>query len=118
MTKNTSSTRYFSSEQERSVAKKLNGSATSSSGSGHFRKGDVVCKDSSLLVECKCVMSPKKSISIKKEWIDKNKEEAFETRLFNQAICINFDPGGENYFLINERLMSFLTEKLEEENQN
>lgn len=118
MTKNTSSTRYFSSEQERSVAKKLNGYASPSSGSGNFRKGDVVCKNSSLLIECKCVMSPKKSVSIKKDWIDKNKEEAFATGLFNQAICIDFEPNGENYFLINERLMEFLTEKLEEENKN
>lgn len=113
--KNTDSTRFYSDLQEKSVCKLINASQTSNSGAGHFSKGDVVKKDASLLVECKTTLSPKNSVSIKKEWILKNKQEAFSNRLSNQAIAINFEPEGENYFIINERLFKFLVDKLTEE---
>ena len=112
---NTESTRYYSSAHEQSVAKELGGTANSSSGSGHFQKGDVIQYAASLLVECKCTMTPKSSVSIRKECIEKNKEEVFSTRLSNSAVCINFEPGGDNYYLINSKLMKFLVEKLIEE---
>ena len=79
-------------------------------------KGDCHQKEASLLIECKTVETDKKSISIKKEWIDKNKEEAFYQRLNNTCIAFNFGPNQENYFVINEKLMKFLVEKLVEEN--
>ena len=116
MNKNENSTRYYSDMQEKAVCKVVNGQQTSNSGAGRFRKGDVINRDASLLTECKTVMSKKDSISIKKDWIDKNKEEAFSQQLFNSCIAINFEPQGPNYFLINEKLMKFLVEKLEEDN--
>lgn len=116
MTNNKESTRYYSSRQEAKVAKEIHGSTTPSSGSGNFKKGDVVSSNASMLVECKCSMSPKDSFSIKKEWIAKNKEEAFSMRLCNQAIAINFEPDGENYYLIDTKLMRFLIDKLIEDN--
>ena len=61
-------------------------------------------------------MSEKSSMSIKKEWIDKNREEAFENRLFNTCVCFNFGPEAENFYVIDSKLMKFLVEKLEEEN--
>lgn len=67
MTKNKESTRYYSSKQEQNVAKVLGGVPNSSSGSGHFRKGDVIIKRSSTLCECKTLMEDKNSFSIKKE---------------------------------------------------
>lgn len=115
MTKNNESTRYFSSRQEQSVAKLLGGYANSSSGSGLFSKGDVVIKDASLLVECKTCVIPKESFSIKKDWITKNKEEAFAMRLDNQCVAFNFGPDMPNYFVIDEKLMAFLVDKLREE---
>lgn len=118
MTKNKESTRYYSSKQEQSVAKALGGIPNSSSGSAHFRKGDVVIKRSSLLAECKTLMEDKNSFSIKKEWIDKNKEETFAMRLDNSCIAFNFGPDQPNYYVINEKLMKFLVEKLEEEYDN
>lgn len=118
MTKNKESTRYFSSKQEQYVAKLLGGQNNSSSGSGHFRKGDVIQKDASLLIECKTTMEEKQSFSIKKEWIDKNKEEAFAMRLDNTCVVFNFGPDKENYFVINEKLMKFLVEKLKEDYDN
>ena len=37
-------------------------------------------------------MTEKESVSVKKEWINKNKEEAFSLRLQNYCVCINFGP--------------------------
>lgn len=115
MSKNPDATRTFSDAHEKSICKALGGRQNSNSGAGHFAKGDVVIPTASLLVEAKCCMSEKKSVSVKKEWIDKNKDEGFATGLYNQAVCINFQPNGDNYYVINERLMKFLVEKLVEE---
>lgn len=109
-------TRYYSDLQEKYVCKLLSSYQQSNSGAGKFRKGDCVNKNASLLIECKTVMTPKSSVSIKKEWIDKNKEEKFTQRLSNSCIAFNFEPNGDNYFVINEKLMKYLVEKLEEDN--
>lgn len=112
---NKESTRYFSDLQEKTVAKMLGGQQTASSGSGHFDKSDVIVRDANLSIECKTSMSEKASFSIKKDWIDKHKQEALSMRLYNQALAISFSPEAkENYFLINEKLMKYLVEKLKE----
>ena len=118
MPKNKESTRYFSDLQEKAVCEVCNATQQPSSGSGKFRKGDVINRDASLLIECKTCMSEKDSFSIKKEWIKKNREEAFSQRVFDGCIAFNFGPEQENYFVINEKLMRFLIEKLEEENMD
>lgn len=115
MTKNKESTRYYSDKQEKSVCRVLNAQQQSNSGAGKFRKGDVVNRAASLLVECKTVIQDKESFSVKKDWIIKNKEEAFTQRLSNQCIAFSFGPDQENYFVINEKLMRYLVEKLENE---
>lgn len=111
--KNKECTKYVSSLQEQYVAKVLNGRTQPASGGGHFRKGDVFTN--SFLIECKTCMKDKDSFSIKKDWIVKNKDEAFTQRKPNQAIAFNFGPDQENYFVINERLMQYLVEQLEKE---
>lgn len=114
---NKEATRYASSTQEKRVAGKLGGKVSSNSGAGLFNKGDVVCEDASLLVECKTCMEPKKSFSIKKDWIDKNKEEAFRLRLDNHVIVFNFDYKDTNdYYVIDDKLMKYLVSCLEKEN--
>lgn len=115
MKKNLDATRTYSDIHEKSVCKALGATQCSNSGAGNFRKGDCVQSAASLLLECKTTMTEKSSVSIKKEWIDKNDEERFSMRLENQAICFNFGPGTKNYYVINEKLMKFLVEKLEEE---
>jgi hypothetical protein len=109
------STRWFSDIQEKSVCKLLGANQVSNSGAGAFRKGDVVHSNASVLIECKTVVTDKESVSIKKEWIEKNKEERFTQRLSNGVIAFNFGPNQPNYFVIDEKLMKFLVEKLEEE---
>ena len=116
MTKNKESTRFYSDAHEKSICKALGGTQNSNSGAGNFSKGDVVVKDASLLIEAKCCMKPKDSVSIKRDWIEKNKHEGFMVRRDNQAVCINFEPNGSNYYVIDEKLMRFLVDKLIEEN--
>ena len=89
MTNNKEATRYYSNKQEQSVCKALGGVQTSNSGAARFSAGDVIVKDASMLIECKCSMTEKQSISLKKEWFIKNKDEAFATRLINNCVCVN-----------------------------
>lgn len=116
MTSNKEATRYYSDLHEKSVCRALGATQTPNSGATKWKKGDVVQRQASLLIECKTVMTEKQSVSVKKEWIDKNKEEAFSNRLDNNCLCINFGPGSDNYYVISEKLMKFLVQKLEEEN--
>lgn len=116
MSKNKEATRYYSDKHEKSICKALNAKQQSNSGAGRFRKGDVVQNEASLLIEAKTSMTEKDSFSVKKDWILKNKEEAFSLRKSNSCICFNFGPDQENYYVINEKLMKFLVEKLCEEN--
>ena len=115
MAVNKEATRYFSNQHEKSVCRALGGIQTPNSGAGRFKKGDIIIESASCLIECKTCMSDKKSVSIKKDWLDKNKEETFTNRLANNAIAFNFSPNGSNYYIIDERLMQFLVEKLSEE---
>ena len=116
-TKNTSSTRYYSDMHEKSICKALGAIQQSNSGAGHFAKGDVVHHGASMLIEAKCSMTPKTSFSVKKEWFEKNRQEAFSIRMMNSAVCFQFEPEGNNYYVINEKLMKFLVEKLAEDNE-
>ena len=111
-------TREASSVQEKRIAKKLGGTVTPNSGAGRWEKSDVKIQDANLFVECKTCLTPKKSFSIKKEWIEKNDKEAFINRLYNHVIAFNFDYEDKNdYYVINDRLMKFLVEKLVEESE-
>jgi hypothetical protein len=107
-------TRYFSKHQENTVAKAVGGKRTANSGATRWSKGDV--KTDKWLLECKTKTSESQSISIKKEWLDKNAEEAFAMNKPHSALVFNF--GGlhntENYYIINEHEFKRLL-KLDEE---
>lgn len=118
MPKNKESTRYFSDRHEKSICRALGGRQNSNSGAGNFSKGDVVVPEASLLIEAKCCMSPKNSVSIKREWIEKNRQEAFMSRKDNHVVCINFEPDGNNYYLIDEKMMKFLVSCIVSENNS
>ena len=113
--RNKDSTRYFSDLHEKSVCKALQAQQQSNSGAGLFQKGDVVQKEASMLIECKTTMTEKQSVSIKKEWLEKNEKEKQEINLDNSCLCFNFGPNTDNYYVISEKLMKFLIEKLEED---
>lgn len=102
-------TRYYSNKQEKSVAKTLGGQQTPNSGATPWVKGDVTTDN--WLIECKTRTSEVDSMSIKKEWLLKNLEEAlFMGKMYN-ALCFNFGPGEPNYYIIDENTFKELTER-------
>lgn len=114
MTNNKNSTRYYSAKQEKHVAKAVNGKRTANSGATAFSKGDISTKY--FLIECKTCMDGKRSFSIKKEWLDKNAEEAFAMRKPYNALAFNFGDGTD-YFIMDEKTFKLaikLIEKYEE----
>ncbi len=116
MTKNKSSTRFASETQESRVAEKFDGRVCANSGAGKFFKSDVRVDSASMSIECKTSMTPKDSFSIKKAWIEKHYQEAFANRLDNTAIAFSFCFDDKNdYYVIDDKLMRFLIEKLKEE---
>lgn len=102
-------TRFYSNRQEKAVAKALHGKQTVNSGATDFSKGDVTTDD--WLIECKTAMSEKKSFSIKKEWLEKNKEEAFSMGKSNNALVFDFGDRGTRYYVIDENTFKILTER-------
>lgn len=104
-------TRQFSKQQESTVAKNLNGSRNLNSGATPFIKGDVSLKK--FLIECKTKTTHSESISIKKSWILKNKQEALFMGKSYSAIAINFGPDEENYYIIDENTFKELQEYID-----
>lgn len=103
-------TRYFSDRQEKQVAKTLNGTQTPNSGATTWIKGDVLTDE--WLLECKTKTTSSESISIKKDWIQKNREEMVFLGKKYQAIVFNFGPDDENHYIIDEFLFKELQEYL------
>lgn len=109
-------TRDCSRVQENRVAWKFDGIVNSNSGAGRFEKSDVRVDEASLSLECKTTMTPKDSFTIKKEWLEKHQQEAWSNRLANSVIVFNFDyQDSHDYYVIDDKLMTFLVEKLKEE---
>lgn len=98
---NKNSTRYYSSKQEKQIAKIVKGQCQSNSGATLFNKGDV--RTDNWLFEAKTCMSEKKSFSIKKEWLDKLKQESFAMNKEFFSLVFNFEEDSENYFILDER---------------
>ena len=96
-------TRYFSKKQEDAVAKAVSGHRNANSGATPFQPGDVTL-GSLLLIECKTKMKSSDSISIRKEWLEKNLQEAvFSGKKYN-LLAFNFGPNESNYYILNQEL--------------
>lgn len=103
-------TRFFSSRQEKAVAKAVGGKQVSNSGATNFNKGDVTTQD--VLLECKTCTKPQSSFSVKKEWITKNREEAFAMGKSYSAVVIDFGQN-EQFYIIDEKMFKKLLEHLD-----
>ena len=101
-TRNKQSTRYYSNKQEKYIAKEFGGKQTSNSGAAHFCGGDVTLPD--FLIEAKTTMTPKKSFSIKKDWLEKSEQERKDLQIPYSALAFQFEPDGENFFVLKEQL--------------
>lgn len=106
-------TRFYSDKQEKAVAKVLKGKQTSNSGATAFSKGDV--RTDEFLIECKTCEKEQKSFSIRKEWLDKNREEAFAMNKSYNALAFDFGPSTKRYYVIDEKLFKQLVTYLEED---
>ena len=108
------STRYYSTRQEKKVAKAVKGRKTANSGATAFQKGDVVTKD--WLIECKTKVKDSTSFTIKEGWLLKNEEEAFAMGKKNSALVFDFGPSSnKRYYIISEKLFQVLQQYLEED---
>ena len=108
-------TRVYSKKQENYVAKKFGGDRVKNSGATPFQKGDVNLDKQSFLIECKTKTSPSESISIKKEWLEKNNSEALFMGKKYSALAFNFGPNEKNYYIIDEYLFEELLNKLDKD---
>jgi hypothetical protein len=96
---NRKANRFFSKRQEDKVANTLGMKRTANSGATTFDKGDV--KGDDILIECKTMTRPQKSHNLKKEWLEKNQEEAFSRGKELSALAFDFGDG-ENYYILRE----------------
>lgn len=103
-------TRYFSNRQEKAVAKAIGGKQTANSGATMWQKGDILLEN--WVIEAKTKTTHSESISIKKEWFDKNKQEMAFMGKQHQAIVFNFGPDEENHYIIDEYLFQDLIDYL------
>ena len=98
-------TRHYSKKQEKAVSKAVGGKVQKNSGATAFDKGDVIVSGKNgFLLECKTKTSASESISIKKEWFEKNRQECLLSGTPHQAVVFNFGPGEENHYIIDEYL--------------
>lgn len=93
-------TRWYSNKQEKHIAKELGGKKVSNSGATAFNKGDVVLDN--WLLEAKTKTKETNSFSIKKDWLEKNKEEAFAMKKEYNALVFDFGDGN-NYYVVDEK---------------
>lgn len=103
-------TRYYSSKQEDYVASTFGGNRQPNSGATMFAKGDVTLED--FLIECKTKTTPSESMSIKKDWLEKNEKEALFIGKPHSALVFNFGPNEKNYVIIDENLFKSLIENM------
>lgn len=93
-------TRKYSNKQEKTISKHLNGRQQINSGATPFYKADVITKY--LLIEAKTTTTKKESFAIKKEWITKLNREKLSMRKDYGVLAFNYEPNGENYYVVNE----------------
>ena len=112
---NKQATRYFSSKQEKKVAKTIGGNIVPNSGAIRFGAGDVQTDD--WLIECKTKTTPSKSMTIQKEWLEKNEEEAFSLNKPYSALCFNFGDlhNAKNYYILSENDFKYFLKLLKQE---
>lgn len=106
-------TRDYSNKQEKELAKMFHGKPTVNSGGTKFGGGDVLTKD--LFIEAKTTMIDRQSFSIKKVWLEKAREQAFEQHKNFWTLAFRFSPEGKDYYVVDKRCIDLLIEKIKEE---
>ena len=103
-------TRYYSNIQETNVANAIGGKKVANSGATAYNKGDVTSEK--VLIECKTKTTNSDSISIKKEWLTKLRDESIFMKKPFYSLFFNFGPNENNYVIIPESLYIQVLEKI------
>lgn len=108
-------TRYYSDKQEKHIAKVTGGKVQSNSGGTKFGGGDV--HTDNFFIEAKTPTKSQTSFTIKKDWITKMREQAYEQGKEEAVLAFRFDPGIDNdlYVLSQRQFLEYLRYK---ENQS
>ena len=112
--RNENSTRYYSNKQEKNIAKTVNGRLQPNSGATLFKKGD--CYNKNWLFEAKTCIKEQDSFSIKREWLNKLKQEQFAMRKDYSALVFNFGDN-KNFYILNEKDFKQILDLLDEINE-
>lgn len=107
-------TRYYSKKQEKRIAQDLGLRRTANSGATDFDKGDAVGKY--VMMECKTATKPVKSMSIKKNWLVKNREEMFAKGKEISAVAFDFGDG-DDYIILRKSDFKMLLELYRQERE-
>lgn len=97
--------------QEKQIAAFLGGKTQPNSGGTKFGGGDVLTRF--FFIEAKTQTTDKESFTIKKEWLEKAKEQAFAQRKSNNALAFRFGPDELDYYVIDSHLMRDLVHSVE-----
>ena len=109
-------TRYFSDMQEKHIAKVTGGKVQSNSGGTKFGGGDV--HTDKFFIEAKTPAKEQTSFTIKKEWIDKMREQAYEQGKEEAVLAFRFSPEDKTdmYVLNEKQFLEYLKYKEEQNN--
>ena len=101
-------TRYYSDKQEKHIAKVTGGRVQSNSGGTKFGGGDV--HTNKFLIEANTPTKEQTSFTIKKEWITKMREQAYEQGKEEAVLAFRFDPNADNdlYVLSQRQFLEYL----------
>lgn len=98
-------TKYFSSQQERRIAKSLDGTNDLQSGGGKFNKADVILEE--WVIEAKTKVTPQESMTIHKDWFIGVEKDRSDMKKSYAAVCFSFGDG-KDYYAMDERTFKFL----------
>lgn len=101
-------TRDYSNKQEKHIAKVTGGKVQSNSGGTKFGGGDV--HTDKFFIEAKTPTKNQTSFSIKKDWIEKMNEQAYEQGKHEAVLAFRFDPDTDNdlYVLSQRQFLEYL----------
>ena len=104
-------TRDYSDKQEKHIAKVTGGKVQSNSGGTKFGGGDV--HTDKFFIEAKTPTKEQTSFTIKKEWINKMIEQAYEQGKEESVLAFRFDPDKDNdlYVLSQRQFLEYLRYK-------
>ena len=109
-------TRDYSDKQEKHIAKVTGGKVQSNSGGTKFGGGDV--HTDKFFIEAKTPAIERKSFTIRKDWLEKMKEQAFEQGKEEAVLAFRFSPEDKTdmYVLNEKQFLEYLKYKEEQNN--